>query len=92
MSAGAKSPSGNVGNEPGIDSESNSAVLHRKVRMEEGLVKRVAERYASVGARMYARGKLGSDPVATQLLELGHERALGHVVDVGAGRDRKSVV
>jgi len=60
--------------------------------MDEGLVKRVAERYGSVGARMYARGKLGSDPVAMQLLELGRERALGHVVDVGAGRGQMGIM
>lgn len=60
--------------------------------MDEGLVKRVAERYASVGARMYARGKLGSDPVAAQLLDLGAERHLGHVVDVGAGRGQMGIM
>ena len=60
--------------------------------MDQGLVKRVAERYGSVGARMYARGKLGSDPVAAQLLELGNARAMGHVVDVGAGRGQMGIM
>lgn len=60
--------------------------------MDPELVKRVAERYASVGARMYARGKLGSDPVAAQLLELGAQRPFGHVVDVGSGRGQMGIM
>lgn len=60
--------------------------------MDDGLVKRVAERYSSVGARMYARGKLGSDPVATQLLELGRAQPMGHVVDVGSGRGQMGIM
>ncbi len=52
-------------------------------------MRRVAERYPSVSARMYARGKLGSDPIAQQLLELGE---LGEVVDVGCGRGQMGIL
>ncbi len=55
-------------------------------------MRRVAERYESVSARMYARGKLGSDPIAAQLVELGRAHHLGHVVDVGCGRGQMSVL
>lgn len=60
--------------------------------VETELVQRVAQRYASVSARMYARGKLGSDPIAEQLVELGRERGLGEVVDVGCGRGQMGVL
>jgi trans-aconitate methyltransferase len=66
--------------------------------VEADLVRRVAERYESVSARMYARGKLGSDPIAEQLVALGRERAeaglggLGDVVDVGCGRGQMGVL
>ena len=60
--------------------------------MERELVLRVARRYASVSARMYARGKLGSDPVADQLLALGRERPLGRVIDVGCGRGQMGLL
>ena len=41
---------------------------------------------------MYARGKLGSDPIAEQLVVLGRERNLGEVVDVGCGRGQMGVL
>ena len=41
---------------------------------------------------MYARGKLGSDPVAAQLVALGKEIGLGEVVDVGCGRGQMGVL
>lgn len=57
------------------------------------VVQRVARRYASVSARMYARGKLGSDPIAAQLLRLGSELgSLGRVVDVGCGRGQMGLL
>ena len=55
-------------------------------------MQRVAQRYASVSARMYARGKLGSDPIAEQLVALGRERNLGEVVDVGCGRGQMGIL
>lgn len=60
--------------------------------MDDDLIRRVAERYASVSARMYARGKLGSDPICEQLVALGRERNLGDVVDVGCGRGQMAVM
>ena len=60
--------------------------------MDPELVRRVAERYSSVSARMYARGKLGSDPIAEQLVALGRERSLGAVVDVGCGRGQMGIM
>jgi len=60
--------------------------------VEDDLVRRVAERYGSVSARMYARGKLGSDPIAEQLLALGREQNLGDVVDVGCGRGQMGIL
>ncbi len=59
---------------------------------EKELIRRVAERYTRVGSRMYARGKLGSDPIARQLVELGRERSLGEVVDVGCGRGQTGIL
>lgn len=57
------------------------------------IAQRVARRYASVSARMYARGKLGSDPIAAQLLRLGRELgSLGRVVDVGCGRGQMGLL
>ena len=56
------------------------------------LVTRVAQRYRSVSARMYAKGKLGSDPIAAQLVDLGKERHFGDVVDVGCGRGQMAVL
>ncbi len=61
--------------------------------MDADLIARVAERYASVSARMYARGKLGSDPICDQLVALGREReTLGDVVDIGCGRGQMAVM
>ena len=51
----------------------------------------VARRYTSVSARMYARGKLGSDPICDQLVALGREKNFGDVVDVGCGRGQMAV-
>ncbi|HSQ65245.1 MAG TPA: class I SAM-dependent methyltransferase [Polyangiaceae bacterium] len=58
------------------------------------LVRRVAERYARIASRMYARGKLGSDPIARQLVALGREQpeGLGEVVDVGCGRGQMGIL
>lgn len=57
------------------------------------IAQRVARRYASVSARMYARGKLGSDPIAAQLLRVGRELgSLGRVVDVGCGRGQMGLL
>lgn len=58
------------------------------------LVRRVAERYARIASRMYARGKLGSDPIARQLVALGREQpeGLGDVVDVGCGRGQMGIL
>ena len=61
-------------------------------RVDAELVGRVAGRYKSVSARMYAKGKLGSDPIAAQLVELGAARNLGEVVDVGCGRGQMAVL
>jgi trans-aconitate methyltransferase len=41
---------------------------------------------------MYAKGKLGSDPIAARLVALGRERHLGNVVDVGCGRGQMDVL
>ncbi len=60
--------------------------------MEPDLIRRVSERYDAVSARMYARGKLGSDPIATQLVELGRDQNLGEVVDVGCGRGQMAIL
>jgi trans-aconitate methyltransferase len=66
--------------------------LFLSLRVEPELVRRVAERYSSVSARMYARGKLGSDPIAGQLVALGRDRSLGDVVDVGCGRGQMGIL
>lgn len=61
--------------------------------MDRELIDRVAKRYVKVSARMYAKGKLGSDPVCAQLVELGRERGgLGRVVDVGCGRGQMGLL
>jgi len=60
--------------------------------IDSELIRRVAERYARVASRMYARGKLGSDPIARQLVELGREQPLGEVVDVGCGRGQMGIL
>jgi trans-aconitate methyltransferase len=41
---------------------------------------------------MYAKGKLGSDPIAAQLVELGRSRHLGDVLDVGCGRGQMDIL
>lgn len=41
---------------------------------------------------MYARGKLGSDPICDQLVALGREKNFGDVVDVGCGRGQMAVM
>lgn len=41
---------------------------------------------------MYARGKLGSDPICGQLVELGRAQNLGEVVDVGCGRGQMAIM
>lgn len=42
---------------------------------------------------MYARGKLGSDPICDQLVALGRAReTLGDVVDIGCGRGQMAVM
>ncbi len=41
---------------------------------------------------MYARGKLGSDPICSQLVELGRAQNLGEVVDVGCGRGQMAIM
>jgi trans-aconitate methyltransferase len=60
--------------------------------MDADLVRRVAERYKTVSARMYARGKLGSDPIAEQLVEIGRAHPFGELVDVGCGRGQMSIL
>ncbi|HEY1955485.1 MAG TPA: class I SAM-dependent methyltransferase [Polyangiaceae bacterium] len=45
-----------------------------------------------MSARMYARGKLGSDPIAEQLVTLGQKENLGEVVDVGCGRGQMGIL
>jgi trans-aconitate methyltransferase len=62
--------------------------------VDRELIDRVARRYASVSARMYAKGKLGSDPIAAQMLALAAELGgtLGRVVDVGCGRGQMGLL
>lgn len=60
--------------------------------MDADLIRRVSERYTATSARMYARGKLGSDPIAAQLVALGKEENLGEVVDVGTGRGQMAIM
>ncbi len=60
--------------------------------MDAELVSRVANRYRRTASRMYAKGKLSSDPIAGQLVALGREQPLGHVVDVGCGRGQMAVL
>ncbi len=60
--------------------------------MDADLIRRVSERYTAVSARMYARGKLGSDPIAAQLVALGRHKNLGEVVDVGCGRGQMAIL
>lgn len=61
-------------------------------RVPAELIERVARRYATVSARMYAKGKLGNDPVAAQLLTLAGVDGLGRVVDVGCGRGQMGLL
>ncbi len=61
--------------------------------MDRELIEKVARRYDTVSARMYAKGKLGSDPIAAQMLALGAELgSLGRVVDVGCGRGQMGLL
>lgn len=61
--------------------------------MERELALRVAERYAngSRAVRGYVAGKLRGDPVIGRIVELGHERHLGRVADIGCGRGQLGV-
>ncbi len=61
--------------------------------MERELALKIAERYAngSRAVRGYVAGKLRADPVIGRLVELGRERHLGRVVDVGCGRGQLGV-
>lgn len=61
--------------------------------MERELALKIAERYAngSRAVRGYVAGKLRTDPVIGRLVELGRERQLGRVADVGCGRGQLGV-
>jgi len=61
--------------------------------VERELALRIAERYAngSRAVRGYVAGKLRADPVIGRIVEIGRERPLGRVCDVGCGRGQLGV-
>ena len=61
--------------------------------MDRELALRVADRYAkgSRAARGYIAGKLRADPVISRIVEIGSERNLGHVIDIGCGRGQLAI-
>ena len=55
--------------------------------IEKEAIAAIASRYSRTGTRFYVRGKLGSDPICAQVVEVGKRLGgLGDVVDVGCGR------
>jgi 2-polyprenyl-3-methyl-5-hydroxy-6-metoxy-1,4-benzoquinol methylase len=61
--------------------------------IDKDIIARVAARYTRTGTRFYVRGKLGSDPACSQVVELGQKLGgLGEVVDVGCGRGQMLIL
>jgi SAM-dependent methyltransferase len=61
------------------------------VQFEEA-ARAVAARYTARSAYWYVRSKLGMDPVARALVELGTEQPFGRVLDIASGRGQVALL